>query len=194
MSMLIGKKKRQSIFHRPYHFECFEEDTLQAVVDKVGSKKKPVVVELNLEKAINKIWVGLVNRSERISCNEYFKNLPLAKSLKQILLKDGDFSIYRLVPNEGQDISVIGYACIVGREIGIDERLLFEEDPLILICALVHEIAHRGGASEGKAADNPMNLAAEKALPCCGCEKYYEEGKLGMINMQSTGKNSSRFV
>jgi hypothetical protein len=128
------------------------------------------------------------------ACNEYFKTLGYAKSLKQILLEGDDFSVYRLVPNEGNDSSVLAYACINGRDIGIDETLLFEEDPLMLLCTLIHEIAHAGGASIAKDPSDKKSLAAEKALPCCGCKKYYEEGKLGMINVQSTGKYASRFV
>ncbi len=194
MAIIIGKTKRQSIFRRPYHFESFDEKTIRAIISNEGSKKKPVTVELNLDQAINKIWLGLVNRSEMSTCNEYFKELPRARSLKKILLEDGDFSIYRLVPNQGKDSSVLAYACILGRDIGIDETLLFEEDPLMLLCTLIHEIAHTGGASVVKDAADPASLAAEKALPCCGCRKYYEEGKLGMINIQSTGKYASSFV
>ncbi len=105
--------------------------------------------------------------------------------------------IYRLALREGNfDLTSLPYACIMGRDIGINTSMLFEDDPLEVICTMIHELAHVGGALTDKISyDDPQApLAAEKALPECNCEKYYQEGLLGMVNVRSAGKLASRIA
>jgi hypothetical protein len=184
-----------SVYGRPYVFKGFDDLTMTTEQRWVKRKKTEFIVgHLNedVKKAVQKVWLGVVNRSTKGPCNEYFKSLPYKKSLTQIL-SEGDFMIYRLVPKEGYDRKVLPHACVVGRDIGLDPDMLFVNDPQEVICTLIHEIAHIGGAlTDRESYDPELPLAAEKALKECNCLKYYQEGMLGLINVRSGGKLATR--
>jgi hypothetical protein len=175
-------------YDRPYVFAPFAETTSGEVGGKFRDKKQSAAAAMDVKQAINKVWLGVVNRSTKPKCNDYFKSLPGKKSLSELLV-DRDFMIYQLIPRQGEDKKVLPYACAIGHDIGIDPAMLFNDNPEELICTLIHELAHAGGAlTDKKSYDMNLPLAAEKALPCCGCIKYYHEGMLGMINVRSASK------
>jgi hypothetical protein len=194
-----SKKLPPSAYGKNYAFKLFGQTTriTQQRWVKIKGEKWCVSEahnEHDVRQAIQKVWLGVVNRSKICGCNDYFKSLPMKKTLAEILV-DGDFMVYRLALNDGHfDTTSLPHACIIGRDIGIDVNMLFEDDPQEVICTMIHELAHVGGALTDKISyvDPELPLAAEKALPKCNCNKHYQEGTLGMINVRSGGKLASR--
>ncbi len=72
-----------------------------------------------------------------------------------------------------------------GRDIGIDPTLLFDADQTALVCTLIHELAHVGGASTDPGAPADQAHAAEKALMSCSCKQQYRKEVLGSIRSGS---------
>lgn len=135
-----------------------------------------VDVKLVLEKA----WKGLVDRAKSKPCNECFKLLFRKKTLTEILA-EGDIVLHCLEPKQGFTYADLPEANTAGRDIGLDPTSLFDSDPNSLVCTLVHEVAHIGGASTDAGAPFDQAHAAEKTLLSCACTKHYRKNVLGRL-------------
>ncbi|NOT46453.1 MAG: hypothetical protein HOP17_01700 [Acidobacteria bacterium] len=113
-------------------------------------------------------------------CNEYFATLFQKKTLSTIL-GEGDLVIHCLEPKQGYSYSDLPDANNAGRDIGLDPQLFFDNDPAVLVCTLIHELAHVAGASTDAGAAQPQAHAAELALMSCSCKKQYRKEVLGTI-------------
>ena len=164
---------------RNYVFTPFDKE-LTAVM--VGGMEKTV----DVKSVLNTAWAGINKRALSKICNDYFATLPQKKSLSTIL-SDGDIVLHCLQPKEGYTLASLPYANTAGRDIGIDPQLLFDVDPNALVCTLIHELAHVGGASTNTSAPFEQAHAAEKALTCCGCKKQYNKDIVGSIRPASFG-------
>lgn len=158
---------------RNYVYTKFDQ-TMTATMVAGGEKT------VNVQSLLNAAWTGVVRRSGNKICNDYFATLPQKKTLATILA-DGDIVLHCLEPKQGFTLADLPYANTAGRDIGLDPQLLFDPDPNVLICTLVHELAHVGGASTNTAAAYEQAHAAEKALTCCGCRKQYDKDIVGSI-------------
>ena len=148
---------------------------------------KTVDVKIALEAA----WKGVVQRSNQKPCNEYFKTLFRQKTLTEII-NEGDIVLHRLEPKAGFGYSILPNANTAGRDIGIDPSLFFDPSAAALVCTLIHELAHVGGASTDAGAALPQAHAAEKALMSCACQQQYRSNILGSIKGLTSGPDSGR--
>lgn len=149
---------------------------------------------VDIKVALNKAWQGVGQRSNQKACNEYFATLFRQKTLAQILA-EGDIVLHRLEPKTGYKYSDLPDANTAGRDIGIDPNLFFDSDPAVLVCTLIHELAHVGGASTDAGAPAAKAHAAEKALVSCSCKAQYRKDVLGSIkDIRSSGLFGQRYV
>lgn len=135
---------------------------------------------VDIKGSIDKAWKGVVQRSGQKQCDDYFATLFRNKKLSEILA-EGDIVIHRLEPKTGYDYSILPDANTAGRDIGLDPGLFFDPDPAVLICTLIHELAHVGGASTDSGAEFAKAHAAEKALLSCSCKAQYRKDVVGSI-------------
>lgn len=157
-----------------YKYTKFDA-TLKA---NVGGNVQTVDVKAVLETA----WTAVVQRSKIKGCNECFKLLLRKKTLAEILA-EGDLILHCLEPKPRYTAGDLPDANTAGRDIGIDPSLLFDPDPLNLVCTLIHELAHVGGASTNAAAAADEAHAAEKTLLSCSCKKQYRKDVVGRIRI-----------
>ena len=109
------------------------------------------------------------------------------------IINEGDIVLHRLEPKAGFDYSILPDANTAGRDIGIDPSLFFDSDPAGLVCTLIHELAHVGGASTDAGAAPAQAHAAEKALMSCACKQQYRKDVMGSIKDLSSG-SGRRYV
>lgn len=145
-----------------------------------------VVKTVNVKSVLETAWTAVTQRSKLKACNECFKLLFRKKTLAEIL-GEGDLTLHCLEPKAGHETTPLPDANTAGRDIGIDPGLLFDPDPLTLICTLIHELAHVGGASTNEAAPPDEAHAAEKTLLSCSCANKYDPKVLGSIKILKTG-------
>lgn len=167
-----------------YLFKRFDP-TMSAIMN--GKIKKTVDIKAVLENA----WNGVVAKSKQKPCNDYFKTLFRAKSLAEIL-DEGDIIFHCLEPKSGYSDSVLPEANTAGRDIGINPVLFFDSGPNVLVCALIHELAHVGGASTDRGAVLDKAHAAEKALMSCSCTRQYRKDVLGSIRILKSASGFGR--
>lgn len=141
---------------------------------------------IDIKGSIETAWKGVVQRSGQKICNDYFATLFRQKTLTEIL-DEGDIIIHRLEPKPGFDYSALPDANTAGRNIGLDPSLFFDPDPAVLVCTLIHELAHVGGASTDSGAEFAKAHAAEKALLSCSCKAQYRKDVVGSIRSAGTG-------
>lgn len=140
---------------------------------------------VDIKSALEAAWKGVVQRSGQKTCNEYFATLFQKKTLDTIL-NEGDLIIHCLEPKQGYSYSDLPDANNAGRDIGLDPQLFFDPDPAVLICTLIHELAHVGGASTDAGASRSQAHAAELALLSCSCKKQYRKDVVGTIHKART--------
>jgi hypothetical protein len=137
-------------------------------------------------------WTAVMQRSKLKACNACFKLLSRKKTLAEILA-EGDLILHCLEPKAGHENDPLPDANTAGRDIGIDPSLLFDPDPLSLVCTLIHELAHVGGASTNATAPQDEAHAAEKTLLSCDCASKYDKNVVGSIKKKA-GSVDYRYV
>lgn len=152
-----------------------------------------VIQKVDVQAKLEKAWKGVVDKARSKPCNECFKKLPKGKSLLEIL-GEGDIILHCLDPKKGFTFEDLPEANTAGRDIGIDPTCLFDPDPNTLVCILVHEVAHVGGASTDAGAAVELAHAAEKTLLSCSCTKYYRKNVLGRLLIFKEEEAGSRLA
>ena len=142
------------------------------------------VTTVDVKTVLENAWAGVVKRSKAKACNDCFKLLVRKKTLAEILA-EGDLILHCLEPKDGYTGADLPKANTAGRDIGLDPALLF--DPLDLVCTLIHELAHVGGATTNSDAPKEEAHAAEKTLLSCSCTKQYQEDVLGRVRQTRPG-------
>ena len=160
------------LVNKNYVYKNFNASMTATMVD--GSEKT-----IDLRPTLNTIWAAVERKAAIGTCNEYFRKLNRRKTLAEIL-KEGDITIHLLEPKLGVKYKDVPYANTAGRDIAIDPNLLFAPQA-DLVCTLVHELAHVGGATTNASAPFVEAHAAEAALPMCGCAKQYQKDIVGSI-------------
>ena len=142
---------------------------------------------IDIQPKLASVWTAVEQKARMGTCNDYFKTLNSGKSLAEIL-SDGDITIHLLEPKAGSTYADLPYANTAGRDIGIDPNLLFDAQQSNLVCTLIHELAHVGGATTNVGAAFAQAHAAEAALPKCGCSAQYQRTTIGSIRSLGGGR------
>jgi len=137
------------------------------------------------------VWQLVETKARSKPCNEYFAKLSGKMTLQKILEKDITLHLLEPKPNFGPE--VLPWANTAGRDIGLNPEYLNEDNPNVIACTLVHELAHVGGATTDPQAKDAH--AAELALKSCGCANQYNKDTVGIhkrIELHKSG--GSRLV
>jgi hypothetical protein len=149
---------------------------------------QPTSASADAMKKVNEAWKHVENRAATGTCNQYFQGLARKLSLRQVL-DEGPITLWLLRPRDGYTLEDMPLANSAGRDIGIKPSLLEPGNSLELVCTLIHELAHVGGASTNNDPADPHSLDAEKALKKCACASKYNKENLGYhIRTQNASK------
>ncbi len=178
MAVLIngidGSYSVPHVLSTKYKFEAFEQPLKMNVTTAGSSEEKSIDVKATLNGAFKFIASKAATYKP---CNDYFRTLGMKLSLKDVLDK-GNLTLHCLAPKEGYSYEDLPAANTAGRDIGIHPELLLENPP-VLACTLIHELAHVAGATTNTRDKNAGS--AELALKSCQCSKQYQPDNLGLM-------------